>query len=167
MTNDRVEPDGVLRALVTAANAMTEPVEDGVGITLTLSGQVVSGQLIPNWKWFEDQAVKLTELGNERHRGKEGERPEGLEAFFAEAHKAVTEQAKESAAAWEAVADLAERYKAAIRGEDTTAFVHLMNARVFAPGQSGMPAEGMYWRGRLRDVAGWSFGQLQAQSVTP
>lgn len=161
MANNQVELDTVLGLLVAATNSATESMDDGIGITLALSGQVVSGKLIPNWQWFDDMASQLTDYSDELHREDDGERSPGIEVLFAEAHKAVTERAKEMAAARDAAAELAPRYRQAISAEDPVGFLHLKDARVFAPGQAPLPAVGMYWRGRLADVAGWSFGLLQ------
>jgi hypothetical protein len=41
------------------------------------------------------------------------------------------------------------------------AFIHLRHARTFLP--QPVPDTGHYWRGRLEDVSGWSFGQLSAE----
>lgn len=46
-------------------------------------------------------------------------------------------------------------------GKDyTPTFLHLRQARVFVPGQEGMPDNGMFWRGRLSEVTGWALGHL-------
>jgi hypothetical protein len=34
---------------------------------------------------------------------------------------------------------------------------------VVAAGVSPLPVAGMYWRGRLSEVSGWSFGHLGAE----
>lgn len=46
--------------------------------------------------------------------------------------------------------------------KDGPHFVHLSGARYFIPGQPPIPTqgEGVYWRGRLSEVAGFSFGIL-------
>lgn len=38
------------------------------------------------------------------------------------------------------------------------AYVHLINAKVYSPGQAPMPTNGMTWRGRISEVAGFSYG---------
>ncbi|MFA6560536.1 MAG: hypothetical protein WCV00_01345 [Verrucomicrobiia bacterium] len=45
-------------------------------------------------------------------------------------------------------------------------FVHLRNARFFVPGQLPIPQEGVYWRGRLSEIAGYSFGVFQVAGQT-
>jgi hypothetical protein len=47
--------------------------------------------------------------------------------------------------------------------EDRTTYIHLREACVVAAGVSPLPVAGMYWRGRLSEVSGWSFGHLGAE----
>ncbi|TXS40181.1 hypothetical protein EAO75_34825 [Streptomyces sp. uw30] len=84
----------------------------------------------------------------------------GMELFFKSFEDVILEGKAEEEAAVAAAEDLAPRYQDAIRDKDVTVFIHLRGARVFQPGQSGLPGNGMYWRGRLSEVTGWSFGSL-------
>lgn len=48
------------------------------------------------------------------------------------------------------------------RDEDegvTWSYIHLVDARIFV-GTEAVPTSGCMWRGRLSEVAGWSFGQF-------
>ena len=55
---------------------------------------------------------------------------------------------------------LPERVQQTLGANDHTEYIHLADARVFHPGQPGMPGNGMLWRGRLKDISGWSLGLL-------
>jgi len=37
-------------------------------------------------------------------------------------------------------------------------YIHLRDAKIYAPGQNPLPANGLLWRGRLSSVGGFSYG---------
>jgi hypothetical protein len=39
-------------------------------------------------------------------------------------------------------------------------YIHLKNAKIYAPGQHPIPAEGMLWRGRISSIDGYVDGML-------
>lgn len=122
----RAQPDMVLAALVQVA-------EDSgleVGVTLTVSGAVVSGTLVGRREWANRAIVKYDQLQDVLGPFKAG---------------------------WDeqALAD-AER----TGDEDMPPYhtvIHLTEARHFI-GDRLIPDGGAFWRGRLSEVSGWSFG---------
>jgi hypothetical protein len=42
-----------------------------------------------------------------------------------------------------------------------TEYIHLKDARIFIAGQAPLPVEGMWWRGKISSVDGFSFGTLE------
>jgi hypothetical protein len=61
---------------------------------------------------------------------------------------------------------LPDRYRRLVAQQDQTVYIHLTEARVVAAGVSPLPAVGMHWRGRLSEIAGWSFGHLGVEPPT-
>lgn len=43
---------------------------------------------------------------------------------------------------------------------DSVRYIHLVNAKIFTPGQPPIPQEGFLWRGKLIDVSGFSYGSF-------
>ncbi|MFF4210882.1 hypothetical protein ACFYZE_16285 [Streptomyces sp. NPDC001796] len=139
-------------SLVTLVNLLNASKEDigGPWLVLTTGGLVISGQLIPNWLWFETYEKELETPSDENPW-----------AYFFSSFKDTLKEEKEEQDKAEAAAEsLAPRFQQAILEATTTGFIHLRKAKVFHPGQSPLPANGMLWRGRLIDIAGWSFGRL-------
>jgi hypothetical protein len=69
-------------------------------------------------------------------------------------------------AAAEHLAGLGDVYGAPQEGQPFSYphFIHLADARVFAPGSSPMPGnEGVLWRGRLSEISGFWMGQLSVR----
>lgn len=134
-------PDTVLRLLVGSINNLTEPIEDGSPINLFVQGILLSGQIIPDWQWFEEQATQNP-----------GASPE---AMIAEILKDKRDRVRRLRG--RVLDDLTpEEHEEALA---PPAFIHLKNCRVFMP--QPVPSSGdLYWRGRLADISGWSYGQL-------
>jgi hypothetical protein len=136
---DWSEPDSVLGTYVAQMDRLTEPVNPGVPLSLSVHGLLVSGELIPQWQWF----AEVSELNDHE------------DAFYVGTAENVKEQS-----------DLAHD---AIKNRDTggevthrqhtalmtpTRYIHLRNTRIHRPGTLG----GSLWRGRLADVSGWMPG---------
>lgn len=150
--------DHVLTTLVNIMNR-SQSEDDGPGVVLTVGGLTVSGNLIPNWLWFAGTRREIADAtGNTSLSLDEAS---GMELFFKSWEDLFLEGKAEEEAALAAAESLAPRFQDAIRDKDETFFIHLRDARVFQPGQSGMPQGGMYWRGRISEVTGWSFGKLK------
>ena len=149
--------DDVLAIIVGAVDATTddpaqEPTVEGVaiGMTLTVGGSVISGLLIPNWRWFDETDTRMTVAGV----------PVLGEVFGMQA--SILREAREESKAARAegqgggAEDAAPRFR--------PAYIHLREARVYT-GQQSVSTNGMHWRGRLSEVSGWCFGNMSADGA--
>ncbi len=141
--NEHAEPDRVLGVMIDMLNSRKEPVDAGIWVALTVRGTLVSGEIIPHWQWFDEQTEQY---GEESHV-----------AYFA----SVMKQSRDEHVV------LLEKDESELTAADRDeldrrpAFVHLRHARSFIP--QPVPRGGHYWRGRLEDVSGWSFGKLRGE----
>ncbi len=137
-------PDGTLRMLVDLVN------RSGVielGITLHMSGLLISGKLISGRSYFEAFKDEVTQSGGDDSEGSRTLR-DGLGTLFAH----LAEQYRER----EADSGADEELDDAARVEfENIAFIHLREATSMAAG--GTYNLGM-WRARLIDVSGWRLG---------
>jgi hypothetical protein len=133
-------PDRVLGLMIDALNSSKEAVEAGIWVALTVRGTMVTGEIIPHWQWFDEQT---TLFGEESHV-----------AYFATLMKESRDE--HVALMGRDDADLTDDERWELN--QPPAFIHLRNARTFLP--EPVPATGHYWRGRLEDISGWSFGRL-------
>jgi hypothetical protein len=155
--------DRALATVVGAINDMTEIQDDGPGVVLTLGGLIVSGTIIPDWQWFDEvehtaRAAFVVHTG-----GSIDDEHGGWASLFEGVAQSLVQARDEHRAAREATEHLPDRYTRLIAQEDRNTYIHLREARVIAPGVSPLPAAGMYWRGRMSEVSGWSFGHLGAE----
>jgi hypothetical protein len=155
--------DRALATVVGAINALTERQDDGPGVVLTLGGVVVSGTVIPDWQWFDEvehaaRAAFVVHTG-----GSVDDEHGGWASLFEGVAESLMQARDEHRAAREATKHLSDHYQRLLAQEDRTAYIHLREARVVAAGVSPLPVAGMYWRGRLSEVSGWSFGHLGAE----
>jgi hypothetical protein len=142
------EPDDVLATYVETVNQAQEPVPEGLAVTLTVRGVVIAGELIPNWQWF-DEVAQL---------------PGGQDSNYFELASALKEHARVASEALEAQSagdELTDEQRTALGIR--TAYIHLRNARVLAPGASAQRTH--HWRGRLSDVSGWSIDGSSARAL--
>ena len=107
-----------------------------IGITLHVGGSLVSGTLINGKKYFDGIAELMTGANTNLPK---------------------------VAASWKSIAEFGQIYDAP--AEDgrlkNTQYIHLKNARTFGNAGTIIPARlGVLWRGRLSNVAGFSFGIL-------
>lgn len=107
-----------------------------VGVTLTVRGAVVTGQLISATRYFELFASKFGEGFQNEETGK------GIAGVFQEYG--------------------AEARAAAARNTSELGFVHLVNTQHLSPGAPGLPtaSDGILWRGRLSEVSGFMLGTI-------
>jgi hypothetical protein len=155
--------DRALATVVGAINDLTEIQDDGPGVVLTLGGLVVSGTVIPDWQWFDElehaaRAAFVVHTG-----GSIDDEHGGWASLFEGVAESLVQQRNERRCAREATARLSARYQHLVAQEDRTTYIHLREARVIAGGVSPLPVAGMYWRGRMSEVSGWSFGHLGAE----
>jgi hypothetical protein len=133
-------PDNVFAMLVHVAN--TSDVE--MGITLHVSGQMITGRLISGATFWTECAADLRDGGRGPAELIEP-MAESMERVAAEYRKAYTDD------------------EAVIEDPSITAFLHLRNAHTLGP-QGPTPTDGALWRGRLASVDGFTFGELRGMT---
>jgi len=131
----------VLGTYVTQMDRLTSNVDPGVPLRLTVHGLLLTGDLIPQWQWF----AEVSEMNDH------------TDAFFvgmAEHMKEQSDLAHEATRLRDAGGEVTQRqYNAVVV---PTKYIHLRNTRIYSP--DGEPGEARLWRGRLRDVSGWTPG---------
>jgi hypothetical protein len=116
-----------------------------IGVTLHVSGVIISGLLCSITSFFEEQAEVIRRLGSvENAEARQG----FAELYDWHADQTQTQPAIEPAEDGQA----AETEEA---GADLPDFIHLRAASVHAPGTDAVLPETL-WRGRLDHVSGWS-----------
>ncbi|WP_019813647.1 hypothetical protein [Saccharomonospora saliphila] len=131
-------PDFLLQAFVDAANQMDD---FAMGVTLSVSGGLITGDLVTARRWMEEVAT-LVEL-------------EGSEAAY---H--VANVYREQAGIYKM---RAAQNRGEVHGEVT--YVHLRDSQWVQPSGHLGPEPGVHWRGLLTEVAGWSLGRLPVPAV--
>ena len=113
-----------------------------MGITLTVSGAIVSGILISGKTYFD-------ELGDSIQRGVSGS---------VEVAQALGKSWKQFTKIYEKPEGVDDDWEPPLPG-----YIHLRDARVFAPGGRAIPSNGgVLWRGKLSSIDGFSMGNLSA-----
>ena len=131
--------DWFLQGLVSIVNKSPEI---SIGITLHVDGFLVSGHLVSGKRYFEGFAQ---EFGG-RVPGVKNDPEKQIEKAVAQLGKSF-------------YGDEAEK-----SGGRPVHYIHLEGARMFHPGGEAIPADrGIWWRGRLTCVAGFSLGLLHAK----
>jgi hypothetical protein len=163
---DTPEIDETLATLVETIDQMSPPKGEGPGVTLTLSGLVVSGRVIPHWQWFDEIEHASRAAFTVHTGGSIDDEHGGWATLFKGVSESLQQDRDEYAAANNAVQSLPEQYQRHLAEINPTRFIHLRDARVFSPQGAGLPGTGMHWRGRLAEISGWSFGLLEAATTT-
>lgn len=121
-----------------------------MGITLTVEGLVISGDLIAASRW-------VAEVGGQPGIG-------FLEPLFTK-YQELYEQADEEEQA--AMKFLEKGDESALKAHDekypAPEFIHLKKSETYGVGEQGksIPSNAdAYWRGRLSTVSGWTLGRL-------
>jgi hypothetical protein len=156
--NGDTEVDRALEAVVAEINALTDGQDGGPPVVLTLGGLVIGGTIIPDWQWFDEVEHAARAAFTVHSGGSIDDESGGWARLFRGVSDSLMRERDEHRAARNAVAGLAVRYRRLLAGEDGTSYIHLSDARVLLPGGSSQSTAGMYWRGRLSEVSGWSFG---------
>ena len=133
------------RFLLTLVNIVDTDGELEIGMTLHVSGVIVSGLLISGRRYFE--------LLNEAVQPGGAQESAGLREALGDALTGVGESY--GAYEFNAVTD-PEQVALELF---LTSYIHMRNAEVHAPGGPGHLAP-VLWRGRLSHVSGWSVGVL-------
>ena len=129
---------------------------------MTLGGLTLSGYLIPSWQWFGEVEETLSQAW--LARGGDPDQTSMSTLFARLGREGQTADRDESIAAREAIESLPSALQTTIYEASRPEHIHLREARIFLPGTGSMPGDGMYWRGRLSEVAGWAFGLLANSS---
>ena len=134
-----VGPDPIVSALVDIVNDARANA-DTVTLTLIVNGAVVSGELMPAWRWMK---LVDEQLGGSTFLGERAD-----------------ELAEEERRAWAANDPPAEEWTAerVMTHDPKSQFVHLQNAQIVT-GNGDYPPT--LWRVRLTDVSGWCYGALR------
>jgi hypothetical protein len=133
------------RFLLTLVELVNDAGELEIGITLHVSGVIVSGLMISGRRYFE--------LLNEAVQTAESQENGGLREALGDALTGLAESYR------------AHEFNAEADPEQValdlflTSYIHMRNAEVHAPGGPGHLAP-VLWRGRLSHVSGWSLGVL-------
>jgi len=107
------------------------------GITLQVSGMLVSGTIISGQKYFDEFSANFTG----------GLSDQTLVDSFSSLFNA-----------YKGVYDVSPEEKDKLPPPE---YVHIRNARFYQPGQKGMPTgNSVLWRGRLSEVGGFSLGSF-------
>jgi len=131
------EVDWFLQHFINLANNTTAGIE--ISLTLNIGGFLISGTLVGGKKYFSAVSELLSTANTNM--------PEISEV-------------------WKGIANYGEIYEAsAEKGEleKNPQYVHLQNAKTFSTSGSAIQAgPGGWWRGRVTEVSGFSFGSMQA-----
>lgn len=124
------QADWYLQRLISMVNGT----EIEFPITLYVDGTIVTGYLVSGHKYFDGLGMQLS-------------------GFFGDVEDAER-----------AIAGLIEPREIYLADKDSITrppdFVHIREARVVTPGQSPIPSEGVWWRGRVASVSGFNFGSM-------
>lgn len=139
--SDFSEPDSVLATYVGQMDRLSEPVDPGIPLILSVGGLLVQGELIPQWQWF----LEVSELNNHE------------DAFYvgmAEHVKELSDLAHSAVRLRDTGGEISHRQYLALMSP--TKYIHLRNARVLLTDVA--QGHGRHWRGRLSEVTGWTPG---------
>lgn len=134
-----IEADGLLQLLVSYSELGIE-----TPVTLLVGGITISGVIISAASYMENAGAQLSAA----LKNHDAALAETVEQSFAQLKQDVEEQSR--------LADEA--------GVLSARCIHLKQARYFSPGQDGLPSnrDGIYWRGRLSAISGFSLGEFSA-----
>jgi hypothetical protein len=157
------EIDRTLANLVAVIDSLPSRQSDGPGVTLTLSGLIVSGRVIPQWQWFDEVEHASRAAFTVHPGGSIDDEHGGWASLFKADHESAIADRDEYLATRTAIRNLPERYRRRVEQDGRPHFIHLSETRIItAAGAHPLPATGMHWRGRLSQISGWSFGLVSA-----
>lgn len=155
------EIDPVLAELVRLIDGQSRP-GTGLRITLTTEGLLMAGKIIPAWQWLDEVEQQTREALVAAGADDEVERNAVLRVFRNAANQGLEESHVQSTALREALESLPARYQEALLDMRTPAYIHLSNVKAY-PGSDvplSVTGAGWYWRGRLAEISGWTFGEM-------
>ena len=128
------EKDHMLQFFVNLANQSAGSLS--FGITLVTHGFLVSGMLIGGNDYFKGLAEETSQM------------PEGFENLGNTFKKAIEKMGEDT-------------YGEEDKISSNPTFIHLKNARFYTTNGNPLPANrGVWWRGRLTEISGFSLGLL-------
>jgi hypothetical protein len=137
-TSPSAEADWFLQSLVGMANESTLE----IGITLQLSGMLVSGNLVSGRQYFD-----------------------GFASDFARPFANDPETANPIKESFRAYGEIYGQPKDGEPDRPAPQFVHLKDARFFNTAGNPIPGnKGVWWRGRVCEVGGFSLGSLSTNA---
>ena len=139
--NDYTEPDSVLGTYVSQMDRLSEPVDPGIPLSLSVGGLVIAGELIPQWQWFAEVSEK-------------NDHEDAFYVGMAEHVKELSDLAHTAIKLRDVGGEISHRQYQALMAP--TKYIHLRNARLlngFRPADAGH-----LWRGRMVDISGWTPG---------
>lgn len=147
-TEDFLERDWLLRVLVDSVNRAGF----SFGITLNIPGGLVSGWVVSGNEYFHGIANVLEEAGGE---------------VFAQVMRQVAVQrypmfqvGDDEAGEAEPVPDPDAEDELDSGGHESVGYIHLKDARFFYGGDAIPANQGVWWRGKLSEVVGFTYGLL-------
>ncbi len=128
------ETDWFLQSLIGFANRWGLE----MGITLQVSGMLVSGTLISGAKYFEEFAAQFA--GGFKNNAELSEPFHELISSYKKIYDVASEEDSD---------------------HPPPNYVHLRNAQFYQPGQKPLPTnQGVLWRGRVAEIGGFNLGSL-------
>jgi hypothetical protein len=136
-----------LAALVDLVNDREDPMPDreGPGVTLSLGGVLLAGEVIPAWQWIMESG--------------EGEAPGAASRVWqvvTEEFEALVASSRAAKRKPEGAWSDEERWSVAQRNS----FIHLRDAYILNSLGNEMNARGMYWQVRTAAVDAWAYGHM-------
>lgn len=134
LTPVTAETDWFLQNLVSFANDWGLE----MGVTLQVSGMLVSGTLISGVKYFEEFAAQFS--GGIKNSSELSEQFHQLISSYKEVYDVETTE---------------------MNNRLPPNYIHLRNAKFYQPGQKPFPTDhGVLWRGRVSEVGGFNLGSF-------
>jgi hypothetical protein len=131
------EADWLIQHFLNLANSPSTGIE--VGITLNVGGLLVSGTMVSGKKYFEGIADLLSNANTNM---------------------------PEIAESWKSLSAFGQIYDdtAEVESNRNPQYIHLRNTRFFSAAGTAVPnSPGVWWRGRITEVAGFSFGTMSQE----
>jgi len=145
---NKAELDWFLQSVVDMANYGTAE----IGVTLCVGGLIISGKLVGGDKYFAGVAEEWKE-GMAKGGSKDADEWREIISRYGDIYRKPRDKmlaAYKEGREPEPVSDANQPH-----------FVHLKGARIFFPGERPIPSNtGVWWRGRLEAVDGFSLGEL-------
>lgn len=135
--------DWFLQSLVEMVNSSAM----SFGVTLSVGGVLISGELVGGQHYFEGFGAEFTQSFSDEKAAK------GAKESFAKMGAIYSKGGNDATASGTAPAGVATG----------PSYIHLKNARFYQADGKPLPSQGVWWRGKLSAVDGFTLGVLKAQ----